>query len=903
MRSVIAWPRKAVAIVAAALLACGLGGTPGAHAAGVRAPSEDDQVILQLQVKKFRMRNELRGYQTDNGVCVDLGDVIMALDLPIRLDKKSRRATGWLFREDQTFTLDRDKNAVQIMNKELALKPDELFDTPEGWCIDTNSLAGWLGVRLAANLREAVLVLDSDTPLPFIEAIERKSRAARLRDPKAFDLANYPQADLPYRAWRTPSVDVVAEVNWLNPGNGAAAQLRTRYQLYASGEIAGASVDARLASDSKGVPDTLRVRAYRNDPEGKMLGPLRATQVAVGDVEVYSGNLAGASGVGRGAFVSNRPLERANSFGKTVLRGELPLGWDAELYRNGQLLAFQSDTADGRYEFDVDLVYGGNNLEVVLYGPQGQVRRESQSIPIGFAAVAPGKLEYWAGVIQRNRDLINVHGPPEVADRGWQYGFGAQYGLDDRTVVGASGHSLYLDGKRRDYAELTLDRAVGPVLFDLTAAQEAGAGRAYRLDALGRMGKVNVSAEAFFLDGSFTSGMVGEQERSHQNVMVEAVLGSGKRIVPIGFGYTRSVLSDGRKVNNWLARASLMLSRISLTGVLNEQQVTHGTTDEEGLSFNLLANTRVLGFLLRADATYRITGPRKGFDDAQLTVEKSIGDNSDLRFEVRRNHLQKATTFEAGYVHQFRPLALRVSATADTRGAIGANVGVSFSVGPNPFGGGVHVSNAKLAQRGEVAASVFLDENGDGVRSAGEEPLEGVGLTAGQFGSSAPTDKHGHAMIENLNPYQKVLIGIDESTLPDPFLVPVKKGIVITPRAGVAAKLEIPVAPTGEVEGEIHGLEDTPSAGVEVELVDQAGKVVASTLSEYDGYFLIERVPYGTYRVQVSAGAARALGTGRELGKIVVLSKDKSQIELGVMRLHASQVAGLQTGPPTGSSP
>jgi hypothetical protein len=903
MRAFATWSRKAAALAAAALLASGLAGPANAAAAGVKTPTEDDQIILQLQVKKYRMRNELRGYQTDNGACVDLGDVILALDLPIRLDKKSRRATGWLFREDQTFTLDRDKNTVQIVNTERSLKAGELIDTPEGWCVDTATLAGWLGARLTPNLHEAVLILDSDTPLPFIEAIERKSRAARLRDPKAFDLANYPQAAMPYRAWRTPSVDVVAEVNWLQPGNGAAAQLRTRYQLYASGEIAGASVDARLASDSRGVPDTLRMRAFRNDPDGKMLGPLKATQVAVGDVDVYSGNLAGASGVGRGAFVSNRPLGRANSFGKTVLRGELPLGWDAELYRNGQLLAFQSDRADGRYEFDVDLVYGANNLEVVLYGPQGQIRRESQSIPIGFAAVAPGKLEYWAGVIQRNRDLINVHGPPEVADRGWQYGFGAQYGLDDRTVLGASAHSLYLDGKRRDYAELTLDRAVGPVLFDLTAAQEAGAGRAYRMNALGRVGKVNVSAEAFFLDGSFTSGMVGEQERSHQNLMVEAVLGSGKRIVPIGFGYTRSALTDGRIVNNWLARASLMLSRISLTGVLNDQHVSHGTTDNEGLSFNLLANTRVLGFLLRADAAYRISGPHKGFDDAQLTVEKSIGDRSDLRFEVRRNRLEKVTTFEAGYVRQFRPLALRVGATADTRGGIGANLGLTFSVGPNPFGGGVHFSNAKLAQRGEVAASVFLDENGDGIRSPGEEPLEGVGLTAGQFGSSEPTDKRGHAMIENLNPYQKVLIGVDESTLPDPFLVPVKKGIVVTPRAGVAAKLEIPVAPTGEVEGEIHGLEDTPSAGVEVELVDLAGKVIASTLSEYDGYFLIERVPYGTYRLQISAGAARALGTARELGRSVVLSKDKSQVELGVMRLRASQVAGLQTGPPAGSSP
>jgi hypothetical protein len=244
-----------------------------------------------------------------------------------------------------------------------------------------------------------------------------------------------------------------------------------------------------------------------------------------------------------------------------------------------------------------------------------------------------------------------------------------------------------------------------------------------------------------------------------------------------------------------------------------------------------------------------------------------------------------------------------VGATADTRGGVGANTELTFSFGPNPFGRGLRFSNAKLAERGEAAVSVFLDENGDGVRSPGEKPLEGVGLTAGQYGSSEPTDKQGHAVIEGLNPYEKVLIGVDESTLPDPFLIPVTKGLVIRPRPGVAAKLQIAVAPTGEVDGEIHGFEDTPRGGIQLELIDGAGRVAATTLSEFDGYFMFERVPYGTYRLQLAAGAARVLGAARELGKTAVLSKDKSEVELGVLRLRASQVADAMTGPPSGSSP
>ena len=77
--------RKAVALVAAALIAFGFDGTAFAQANAVKAPTEDDQVILQLQVKNYHLRNELRGYQLANGgVCVDFGEgsVHLSLDHP-----------------------------------------------------------------------------------------------------------------------------------------------------------------------------------------------------------------------------------------------------------------------------------------------------------------------------------------------------------------------------------------------------------------------------------------------------------------------------------------------------------------------------------------------------------------------------------------------------------------------------------------------------------------------------------------------------------------------------------------------------------------------------------------------------------------------------------------------------
>jgi len=902
MLSIRQWHRWAAASIAAAVALLSAG---AAAAQADFSPGEEDFVLLQLQVKKYRLLNEIRGYQTPRGVCVDLADVIQSLDLPIRLDRKSRRATGWIFAENQKLTIDRDSNTVQIMNTSRALQPGELYETAEGWCVDTQALGGWLGVSLQPILRNSVLILDSDRPLPFMEAIERRSRAARLRPDRTTGLSVYPQAAQPYAMWRMPSIDVVARSDFR--AGGGTRRLNTRYEVFASGELARASFDMRLASDANGAPDSVRLRGYRMDPDGRLLGPLRATQAVAGDVDLLSGDLAGAPGVGRGVFLSNRALARSTRFGSTTLRGTLPLGWDAELYRNGQLLAYQGGSVDGRYEFEVGLIYGNNDLEVVLYGPQGQIRRESQSIPVGVGAVPAGKLEYWAGIIQRNRDLISFsRGPPGAQqDRGWQYAAGVQYGLDRRTVVGASGHSLYIDARRRDYAEFTLQRAVGPLLVNLGAAQEFGRGRAYRADLLGRIGKINVQAESFFVDGGYTSGLVGKNESSAHRVQFDTVVRAGRTPIPLSAGYRRTTGRDGKKVNEFLMRASLMLPRMALTGFVIRRDTEGGNDDEEGTSVGLLANTRFLGLTARGEVNYRLGGPRRGFDTASMTLEKVLDDRSDLRFDVEHTRRTGLTEFELGYVRHFRQLDLRGSARVDTAGGVGANLTLAFSLGPDPLGGGWRMSSDKLAERGQAAVSVFLDENGDGRRSPGEEAIAGVGINAGQRGSADPTDRQGHAFVEGLQPYDRILVSIDESTLTDPFLVARSKGVVVTPRPGVAAVIELAVSPTGEIEGVLASPEGTALAGVELELVDENGAAAASTLSEFDGFFLFQRVVYGRYHLRLAASSEQVLGLtlANDMSLDVEIGPSSPTGRLGTLRLRPALTIAQARGPPAGGSP
>jgi hypothetical protein len=73
----------------------------------------------------------------------------------------------------------------------------------------------------------------------------------------------------------------------------------------------------RAATDEKGVPASLRMRAYRSDPDSLLLGPLKATHFGLGDVAGLDTRLSGSAASGRGAMVTNRPVVNPTAFDRT----------------------------------------------------------------------------------------------------------------------------------------------------------------------------------------------------------------------------------------------------------------------------------------------------------------------------------------------------------------------------------------------------------------------------------------------------------------------------------------------------------------------------------------------------------------------------------------------------------
>ena len=143
-----------------------------------------------------------------------------------------------------------------------------------------------------------------------------------------------------------------------------ACEVDRQSSVYAAGEIAHLSYDAQLTHQpARACPSRCGCAPIRSDPDGELLGPLNATHFGVRRRRGLRQRLTGSSACGRGAVITNRPLTAQTAFDRTRFEGDLPPGWEAEIYRNGELLGFAKPTSDQRYVFDdVQLLYGENRM-------------------------------------------------------------------------------------------------------------------------------------------------------------------------------------------------------------------------------------------------------------------------------------------------------------------------------------------------------------------------------------------------------------------------------------------------------------------------------------------------------------------------------------------------------------
>lgn len=895
------WMSRALAHAALALA--------GAVAAWAASPvgkawtaDPEEQFLLDVNIRQLRLGDGVRAYQTPEGTCVVFGDFLTALDLPMKIDLDAKRASGWAFKEENKVDIDLAAGTARFAGQQEKLAEGAVRETPEGWCIESSSLARWFKLGVKPMTGGSVLMLESEAKLPVELAIERERRAARIR-PAAMPLENLPKIRLPYRLWRAPALDFVVSAGVTYQAS-TGMRVDRHASVIAAGEIAHLSYEAALTTDRKGQPSSLRMRAYRSDPEGGLLGPLNATHFAVGDVPGQPSRLLSVSS-GRGAEVTNRPLFNPVAFDRTRFEGELPAGWDAELYRNGELLSFSRSNGSQRYMFeDVPLIYGDNSFEIILYGPQGQQRSRHEYLNIGQQQLPPGQTWYRASVSQPGKDMLS-----EIVDRGddgdrqpgdfsrpdLQASVQVEHGIGKRTSVGALATMLLAGNERLTFVEGSVRQSIGPALIEAAVARDSKGGMAGRLQAVGRIGPANINIEALLAEDFVVDG---KRERIYRDarlgVSTPVKIGRQRFSTNADVRYTER--SEGSKTLIAAGRLATNFNGFNLAGQVDWSHRLGRTTERDRLEAGLIGSGRIKDVRLRGQAVWEIS-PQSRFKTAEISAYWSASDKADWEGAIGYDADVKRGRARVSHIRRFSSVAAAASLEGGTDGSFAAGINLNFSLDSSR--GGMKLTSQRLASTGSVEARVYRDLNDNGARDYDEPWEKGALITTGQHVSEAATDKNGAVRVGGLTPYQAIAVGIDTESLPDPSLTPKKALQVVVPRPGVAAAIEIGLVGAGDIEGVLVKDDGSGFEGLDIEMVDATGKVVATTRSDYDGFFLFERAAYGHYRFRLKAESAEAAGVERAIEQTAEISSVKTVVRLGTIRIR--KVAQIALADPPGA--
>jgi len=847
----------------------------------------DDQLyILELRLRQLILSEGIFGYVDRSVLLLPLGQLAEALEFPISVDPASGRAEGWFLSENRIFSLDIARQEVVVEGRRgtfdrrsVELHADDIY-------VDSRLLSNWFPVSLDFDLPNSIIKLKSREPLPIETRLAREEMRARLRDHDGAEASAYEAVETPYEMVDWPFFDFSTEFGFRKDPNGDPEAV-AHYNGLVTADLLKMSARMFIAGDESDGLSQARLTLGRKDPNGELAGPLHLTEFSMGDIVTPTVTLISDPNFGRGAEVSTFPIGRTGQFNRSDLIGDLPLGWDVELYRNEVLIDFQLSRPDGRYEFlDVPLVFGTNVLRLEFYGPQGQRRTEVRRVLVGAEQTPKGRLNVRLAANQHDTDLFEVDdttvpGAEAALEGEGRVFLDTAYGVTRNFSVGAGVSSIPLLAGRRTYGSLGGRLGFRNTFSELNLVTDSKGGIA------GQAGlQMILPADLSLLieHGEFrdfvsedADDIAGLLER-RSSVRLDGVFGAGPLPrIPFAFSGAHELRDTGHKETELANRLSMVVRMLSFTNSLQWTKVEDAGTATETANGSLLIGGRFGPANIRGEAHYDLE-PDLQFSAAGITADWYFDTDFSARVSVQREFVnQPRTTYGIGLSRRFNFASVGLTGEYDTDDGSQVLLSVSFGIGRDPRTGKWHARAESFAEDGAVSARAFLDNNTNGVFDDGDEALPDIRFATSRGSPRETTGADGVVFMTGLTPYERKDVMLPARSLTDPYWVAQPEGVSIMPRPGRTAVVDFPVMTTGEIDGtaylESNGVRRDVSEVV-VQLLDAQGAVVGQAKTAYDGFYLFDSLAPGRYTVQVDPAQLARLNLASSAPKTIDIRGD-----------------------------
>lgn len=717
---------------------------------------------------------------------------------------------GHLYPDDMAFSVTA-QGRLTLGPQTDALGPEDFRFHDQDIYVSAAVLARLLPIAFTFNTRDLTFQLKATGLLALDMAREREAARARLDARTPPD--DLPLADFPYQALGRPFGDLRLGVQY---SSGSSASKAYNHDALLTQELGYATGHLFLSGNHEKPLHDARLRLGRESSLGGVLGLPGVTSVWAGDVQARALPLVGGAGAARGLVVSAFPLERPSQFDQTLIEGDAPPGWDAELFRGRELVAYQRVGEDGRYAFeDVSLFFGTNSFKVVLYGPQGQRREVVSEFGVGSGMTPPGTLYWRAFAGQTGQRLLQALLPevPNTVSEG-AYMAEAELGLSQHlsalAFVGRLPNGALLNRRLQTYSGGGLNLSAGPVYLEGKVAMQDGGGQAWSFGGSTRLAGVGLSVRhadfSRFASADASRGATPLQTESSLRVSTSIPLGA--RSVGVYALANRWVYQNGNQ-----ERSGRLQARFSVAGLLVGQELDWRQTTYAGgnVQVQRIYVPSLSGSLAdtRWSATGRYNLNNRYWEQMQWSAAHRVNAQTSASLNGSLTPAQGSTprshSVAVGLSRDFGPFYANVSASRSSNGAYSVGVGINLSFGVQPQGG-VLLSSRPMAQQGTADVLVFADRNGNGRFDDGvDAPISDAQVRFGRSGGQAVlTDASGMALLTGLPAHRPVSVEVDPSSLDNPFLMAREGGVRFIPRLGQPFQAQLAMVDTGEISGQLQ---------------------------------------------------------------------------------------------------
>lgn len=795
----------------------------------------DDWLLLELRLEGQPLAPALEVFQTDAAILLPLGELARQLELIVEVDPDAGRAGGFVRGDQRPFRVDLEARTLRCNGQVTRLDAHELrVDGPEVY-LEVRRLGQCLELDLQVDTGALTLNVRALEPLPMQERRARESQAAALKGMNPDDLAAVERVEPHHRLLGLHFSDTAVEARWWETPESTGSDLR--YSSLLTGDLLGLeAVIYGSGSTGAGSQGVFRATLGRTDPDARLLGPLRARSVAAGSVPVAGiANVSRASPAGWGGLLHNRRLTQVAGFDRFSLQGDLPQGWDVELYFNGTLIGYQRADAEGRYSFDdLSLIYGANEFRLVFHGPQGQVREEIRRFLLDDVLARPGELLYQLAAheddLGRQRALAQF-----------------DLGLSRHFSLTAGWTHLPLLGAPQTYTFGGLRAALGPMFWNLDLVHSEQ-GRLYEIGTRLRLGAVAVGlrharAEQFVSDyyPAYTDPLVQRNQLRLDGTLRMAWLPPLSMALDLQQDQRESGLRD------YIAshRIGSHIRGTSLSHQLRWSEI-EGVRAVDGA---LQVGRRMLGVGLRGQVNYQVDPPDQ-VTAVSLYADRYVARGYLAYGAVSRGFLERQTRYTVGLNKIIGHYAYGLTAGYATQDELILGLQFFVSTGRDPARGEWRFDAQPGADTGAVSARAYLDANANGLQDAGEPLLPGIGFLVDGARRPMRTDATGPTFLPQLPVHRHVRIELDPQTLEDPQWRAGQSALSTFLHPGHVESLAFPVVMTSEIDGTVFGAERGRRrgvGGVELELYDRQGRLWGRTMTAADGFYVMPGVPAGEY--------------------------------------------------------